>query len=217
MNEKNKRSLLGLLGNKVFVLLLAVAVGIITVSVMFGGPDTQREKTASVEKLEEVAPVVKTEEPKKTEKVQAETMETIPVPDPVEVKYTMPMEGIVQRTFALDELVWDETMEDWRTHTAVDIASDEGDEVHTAGKGIVTIAKNDGMYGNMVQVEHGDGVVTVYKNLGKIVVEEGDVLDEGQMVGTVGKDAAFENAQKPHLHFEVIKDGIYVDPMDFIK
>ena len=133
------------------------------------------------------------------------------------IKYNMPLSGELQRDYSGEELAWDETMQDWRNHRGVDISSNAGDEVDTAAPGVVVESKKDEMYGYMVVVDHGDGVTTVYKNLESTVVETGDTLDEGQMIGKVGNSSAFEMAQKPHLHFEVMKDDVYVNPLEFIK
>ena len=99
----------------------------------------------------------------------------------------------------------------------VDIEAEDGAEVVTAAKGIVMEAYKDEMYGFTVKVSHNDGTTTVYKNLGKIVVKKDDIVDEGQMLGTLGSSGAFEMMQKPHLHFEVILEDKYINPLEFIK
>ena len=136
---------------------------------------------------------------------------------PDEVEYVMPLAGELQKSFSTDELLWDDTMKDWRTHNGIDIASDVGTEVDTAAAGIVIEAFESETYGFVVKVQHPDGIVTVYKNLERIVVEKDDAIDLGQMIGTVGNKASFEIGQKPHLHFEVIKDEKNINPMELIK
>ena len=215
--NKTKEALKKLTANRSFISLMAVAVVVVTVMAVRNKP---AEKTVT-----QIAPPIKEEvvvTQKETEKVKEtvskpiQTQEAEPEPEKADVVYNLPLQGELQRGYFTDELMWDETMEDWRTHQAIDIASEEGDEVDTAAPGIVTEAKLDSMCGYTVSVDHGDGVVTVYKNLAKIVVEKGDTLDEGQMIGTVGGDAPFEMAQKPHLHFEATKDGESINPLDLI-
>ena len=92
-----------------------------------------------------------------------------------------------------------------------------GAEVDTAAAGIVLEAFESETYGFVVKVQHPDGIVTVYKNLERIVVEKDDTIDLGQMIGTVGNKGSFEIGQKPHLHFEVIKDEKNINPMELIK
>lgn len=221
MSNKNS-SVVKLIGNKVFIALLIFAIGIITISAVFNrnaDEFAQREQNYN----EEIPVVSETEvyEPANTESVVEETIssvsETTPKEEVEEVEYTMPLTGELQREFSVDELLWDDTMQDWRTHNGIDIASDVGTEVDTAGEGTVIESYEDEKYGFVVKVQHADGVVTVYKNLEKTVVEKDDILDKGQMIGTVGNKGAFEIAQKPHLHFEVIIEDKNTNPLNLIK
>jgi murein DD-endopeptidase MepM/ murein hydrolase activator NlpD len=70
------------------------------------------------------------------------------------------------------------------------------------------VAGTDGRYGNLVTVDHG-GVVTYYAHLSRITVRAGDVVRQGQQLGTVGSTG---NATGPHLHFEVRIGGVARDP-----
>ena len=214
MNNK-KEVLKKIAGNRGFISLMAVAVVVVTVMAIKSQPAKKTVTQIAPPIKEEVAVVEKkVEEVKEVVTKSAEKPEVEPEPQKIEVIYKLPLQGELQRGYFTDELMWDETMKDWRTHQAIDIASAEGDEVDTAAPGIVTEARLDSMCGYVVSVDHGDGVVTVYKNLAKIVVAESDILDEGQMIGTVGGDAPFEMAQKPHLHFEATKDGESINPLD---
>lgn len=221
MSNKSS-SVVKLIGNKLFIVLLVFAIAIIMISAVLNR--NSQELAQNGQDYEEETPVVsETEvyEPVDVEPVVEEVIptvsETTPVEDVMEVEYTMPLTGELQREFSVDELLWDDTMQDWRTHNGIDIASDVGTEVDTAAAGKVINAYEDETYGLVVKVQHADGVVTVYKNLEKIVVEKDDVLDQGQMIGTVGNKGAFEIAQRPHLHFEVIVEDKNINPLDLIK
>lgn len=215
--NNTKEALKKLAGNRGFISLLALAVVVVTVMAIKNKP---AEKTATqiVPPLQSQAdiPEKEIEVAKKEATVQTsqKTAETDPEPSKAEVVYKLPLQGEMQRGYFTNELMWDETMEDWRTHQAVDITCGEGDEIDTAAPGTVTEARLDSMCGYVVSVDHGDGVVTIYKNLDKIVVAKGDTLDEGQMIGTVGQSYPFEMAQKPHLHYEATKDGESINPLD---
>ena len=78
--------------------------------------------------------------------------------------------------------------------------------------------KNDPRYGLTIVIDHGDGMQTVYANLltSEFVVE-GEKVEKGQSIGTVGNTAVFEIADEPHLHFEILKDSIQVDPNIYLK
>lgn len=222
MSNKSNNSVVKLIGNKLFISLLVFAIAIILISAVFNRNAGELAKTEQ-EYEEEIAVVSETEVPEVEYEVP-ETEETVPTVSEVteeqevkEVEYTMPLTGELQKEFSIDELMWDETMQDWRTHNGIDIASDAGTEVDTAAEGTVLESYGDETYGFVVKVQHPDGVITVYKNLEKSVVEKGDSLDMGQMIGTVGSSGAFEVAQKAHLHFEVIVDGKNINPLNLIK
>lgn len=225
MNEKNSSPVAKLIGNRLFISLLVFAVVIVVFSAIRNTDTAKPTDTEVVLESEENLQVISEKDEPKDVEVSSEILETmLPVDEEPEVeeekqpiKYNMPLSGELQRDYSGEELAWDETMQDWRNHRGVDIASNEGDEVDTAAPGVVVESKKDEMYGYMVVVDHQDGVTTVYKNLESVVVETGDTLDEGQMIGKVGNSSAFEMAQNPHLHFEVLKDDAYVNPLEFIK
>ncbi len=136
----------------------------------------------------------------------------------VELNFAKPVEGDIVRDFAVDSLVYSDTLQEWTTHTGIDIKADKTTVVKSAEAGIVKTIKNDPRYGLTVIVEHENGFQTVYSNLltSEFVVE-GEKVEKGQSLGTVGNTAAFEIADEPHLHFEVLKDSVQVDPNIYLK
>ena len=136
----------------------------------------------------------------------------------VELSFAKPVEGEIVRDFAVDSLIFSETLQEWTTHTGIDIKADKTTVVKSAEKGTVKSIKNDPRYGLTVVVEHENGFKTVYSNLltSEFVVE-GEKIEKGQSIGTVGNTAAFEIADEPHLHFEILKDNISVDPNIYLK
>lgn len=135
-----------------------------------------------------------------------------------EITFAMPVEGEIVRGFAKDSLVYSETLQEWIVHQAIDIKANSRDVVKASAEGTVTAIKNDPRYGLTVIIEHDDGFKTVYSNLltAEFVVE-GEQVKQGQTIGTVGSSATFEIADEPHLHFEMLKDYVYVDPSIYIK
>ena len=136
-----------------------------------------------------------------------------------EIKFLAPIKGEILREFASDSLVYSNTLDEWITHNGVDIKADKTSVVKASCKGKVVSIKNDPRYGLTVIVSHEGGYQTLYANLltAEYVVE-GEELEEGQTIGTVGNSAAFEIGDEYHLHFEVSKDGEYLNPcslMDF--
>lgn len=158
----------------------------------------------------------KAEEKKKntvSNETSAKTTETT-----TEIKFTAPVKGEILREFAKDSLVYSNTLEEWIVHTGVDVKADKTTVVKAAAKGKVESIKNDPRYGLTVIVTHDGGYKTVYANLltAEYVVE-GEDLEEGQTIGTVGNSASFEIADDYHLHFELIKDGEYLNPCSLME
>ena len=134
------------------------------------------------------------------------------------MKFVAPLKGEVIREFAKDSLVYSDTLEEWITHTGVDVKADKTSVVKASAKGTVSAIKNDPRYGLTVIVEHEGGYKSVYANLltAEFVVE-GESVEEGQTIGTVGNSSSFEIADEYHLHFEIIKDGEYLNPVNLVE
>jgi murein DD-endopeptidase MepM/ murein hydrolase activator NlpD len=98
-------------------------------------------------------------------------------------------------------------------HTGLDIGVPEGTTVKAADAGTVVFAGAKGGYGNYVQIQHSNGIVTAYGHLSCIDVSVGQKLGRGQAIGRSGQTG---HATGPHLHFEVKKHGLFVDPMPYI-
>jgi murein DD-endopeptidase MepM/ murein hydrolase activator NlpD len=99
----------------------------------------------------------------------------------------------------------------WSGHLGIDIADGEGGPVYAADSGVVTMAQggyNYG-YGNVIQLDHGNGYSTVYAHLSAIFVSVCQSVGAGQQIGTAG---ATGNAQGAHLHFEVRQNGGFINP-----
>lgn len=135
-----------------------------------------------------------------------------------ELVFAYPVEGEILRDYAMEELIFSETLDEWTVHQGMDIKADRTTVVKAAEAGTVVAIKNDPRYGLTVIIEHEDGFKTIYSNLltTEFVVED-EKVQKGQSIGTVGNSAVFEIADEPHLHFEMLKDGEYVDPKMYLK
>lgn len=135
-----------------------------------------------------------------------------------ELSFQKPVEGEISREFAKDNLIYSETLQEWVTHMGIDIKADKTTVVKAAEAGTVKSIKNDPRYGITIVIEHQDGFQTVYANLLTTeFVVEGEKVEKGQSIGTVGNTAIFEIADEAHLHFEILKDSVQVDPSLYIK
>ncbi len=150
-------------------------------------------------------------------------MPEVPVDDtPVVVEaprlIVSPLNGEVVTVFAVDQLVYSETLGDWRTHDGIDISAVQGTTVLSASSGTVASVTDDPLMGTTVVIRHDGGYETTYSNLqARPNVEAGETVSAGQIIGAVGRTAAAESAQGPHLHFSVAKDGEPVDPSEYLK
>ncbi|MDO8685273.1 MAG: peptidoglycan DD-metalloendopeptidase family protein [Clostridiales bacterium] len=132
-------------------------------------------------------------------------------------KFIFPVYGEYSFEYAVNKLVYSKTLEEWRTHSGVDIASDRGTPVKVVADGVVSEIKNDPRYGILVIITHTTSVSSVYANLaGDDMVVPNQKVKQGDIIGSVGNTAAFESAEKPHLHFEVLKNGEPVNPLDYL-
>ena len=99
-------------------------------------------------------------------------------------------------------------------HTGIDLRGDKGDPVRVTANGTVTIAGWNGGYGNMVEVDHGNGFSTRYGHMSKIDVKVGQSVRIGQTLGEIGSTG---RSTGPHLHYETRIDGEAVDPQKFLR
>lgn len=136
---------------------------------------------------------------------------------PAAAFYVWPINGEVRNPFSVDELVFSNTMEDWRVHTGADISGSLGTLVSAIGAGVVEDVYFDEMMGNTVLINHGGETYSVYRNLAdKLNVSIGDVVAAGDVIGAIGQSAEAEIADTPHLHLEVIRAGAQIDPLDIL-
>ena len=128
--------------------------------------------------------------------------------------YVFPLSNTVQKSFSIEMPLYSETMGDWRLHTGVDFAGEEGQKVKAMARGTIASVTDDSIWGKKVVIDHGVGVESHYYGvLSK--VEEGDTVDVGTLIGTLA-EIPCESAQSPHLHLEVYVDGKPVDPISVI-
>lgn len=133
------------------------------------------------------------------------------------VSYVWPVAGGIEVPYAMETLRYDDTMADWRTHDGIDIACALGDEVIAAAAGTVVGIRSDDLYGTTVEIDHGNGVHSIYSNLAaEPPVWEGETVTMGQTIGSVGNTALGETNMVPHLHLAMTKDGASADPMDYL-
>nr|WP_252187625.1 M23 family metallopeptidase [Anaeromonas gelatinilytica] len=119
--------------------------------------------------------------------------------------------------YAEDNLVYSETLEQWTTHNGLDIKAEKGSAVRAVLSGTVKKIETNDELGTVVTIDHGNNLVTKYGCLSEEkMVEEGQKVEKGDTIGTIGEAGGYELAQGPHLHFEVLENGKNIDPSDYL-
>lgn len=131
----------------------------------------------------------------------------------------MPVEnGEVISEFSNGELVKSLTTNAWQTHNGIDISAETGAEIKCIANGTVSEIANDALWGVVVTVDHGGGLVTKYCGLNETLnVQAGETVNLGTVLGTLAKNPDIESAEPSHLHFEMLKNGSYVNPLEYIS
>lgn len=129
-------------------------------------------------------------------------------------KLKPPVVGILVKGFSLAPL-YSVALNEWRSHTGVDLAATVGENVCAAADGVVSKVEENNLYGWTVVVDHGHGTKTTYSNLDRdVLVAVGNSVFAGTVIGHVGDSALCETGEATHLHFSAIKDGAFVNPVE---
>lgn len=122
----------------------------------------------------------------------------------------------VSQAYSAGAPVYSQTMKDWRIHTGTDLSAQAGEEVLACANGQVLETATDPLLGNLVTIEHGDFVFS-YCGLGEdFAVSPGDTVTQGQVIGTITA-VPQESAESPHLHLEVRRDQVCLDPQSLLE
>ena len=134
-------------------------------------------------------------------------------------EFIRPVEGETAKIFSMDSLIYSETLQEWVTHRGIDIKAEKGAEVKAIADGTIKSIKTDPRYGISIIIKHSKGFESVYACLLNEAqgLKEGDTIKQGQVIGNVGNSGIFESAEGMHLHFEMTKDGDYVNPDIYVK
>lgn len=163
-----------------------------------------------------------TETPTESSEIADEPVDEpqIPVNAPMyeissEMMYPLEQQEII-KAYSAGAPVYSATMKDWRVHTGMDLTAQPNEEVLACGNGLVKRTYTDSMLGNVIIIEHGDYEFS-YCGLGEnFLVEEGEIVSKGQVIGNVTA-VPEEAADGTHLHMEVRRDGVCLNPENVIS
>ena len=102
----------------------------------------------------------------------------------------------------------------WKFHSGLDLAAPKGTPILSPGRGTVVTADWQSGYGRVLEVDHGFGIMTRYAHNARLFVAEGEAVERGQPIATVGMTG---DTTGPHLHYEIHVDGVPVDPLEYLE
>lgn len=149
------------------------------------------------------------------ENKEAKEEKKVVVPVIVPLKFIKPVDGEILKPYSIDNVIYSKTLELWKTHDGVDIAGDIGTNVKSMERGKVEKIYNDAFYGTTIIIDHGQGYKSQYSNLAEeVTVKEKQTIKKGDTIGKIGATAIGEIKDQPHLHIQLFKDGISINPDD---
>lgn len=214
--------------NKSGIYITACCLAVIAAVVGFTGRRVHKEENGenNAELMPEVQVQSQESEPvREVEKIETqiqdepkEESKSVTKPEIIDdAHFVRPVDGKILEEFSDNDLIYNETLRDWRTHNGVDLEAESGTQVIAAANGVVDKVFDSNM-GKCVEIDHKNGYKTVYANLDEnITIKQGDEVAEGDVIGLVGNTALGDATDMPHLHFEITKDGENVNPKEYFE
>lgn len=165
--------------------------------------DTCDVEVAKIDIKERVAEEL---EKQKEEKAEDERIKSMPEINGIKLAYE-PISGTISSRYGVSSRIRSSD------HTGLDIAASTGTPIKVVASGTVTCATYKGSYGNIVKVDHGNGLETWYAHTSKMYVTVGEKVEAGEVIAAVGSTG---NSTGPHLHLEIRINGKHVNPQKYL-
>lgn len=159
-----------------------------------------------VAKAEVQTKINEKEEEDKKQKEEEERINSMPNVNGIRLAYT-PINGSITSRYGVSSRIRKST------HTGLDIGAPTGTPIKAVAEGTVTCASYNGAYGNLVKIEHGNGVETWYAHTSKMYVKVGQKIAAGEIIAAVGSTG---NSTGAHLHLEIRINGEHVNPQNYL-
>ena len=132
--------------------------------------------------------------------------------------FIVPLNGEIIMDYSMEMPIYWKTLDQYMTHSGIDIAAPAGTSVKACAAGTVTKIEEDDKLGIVVEINHGNNIISVYGNLAnKNLIELGEIVSQGTVIGEIGQTSMFEFEEEDHIHFEMRKNGEPTDPRDYIQ
>ncbi len=165
---------------------------------------TESEEEIETTELEVAKNEIQTKVTQKLEEI--EKINSMPQIKGIKLAYT-PVSGMISSRYGVSSRIRKSN------HTGLDIATPTGTPIQVVAAGTVTCATYSGSYGNLVKVDHGNGLETWYAHTSKMYVSVGQKVEAGEVIAAVGSTG---NSTGAHLHLEIRIDGEHVNPQDYL-
>ncbi len=201
MSENKQNKFLNFLKANIYYILviLALAVMIVVIALTNTTSDVENVSTQAVEEVQDQTDV---------KDVNA----------PVVPTYVSPLANFtILKEYNDTELMFNASLNRWEAHKSMDLGASDGEKVLSVASGEVSEVYNNYLEGNVVVIKHANGMQSVYGSLGdNVLVKVGDKVSAGQTIGTVSTSAKGEYINQSHLHFELLRNGLQIDPVTYI-
>jgi len=163
----------------------------------------------------EVEKIVSDMQPKESEVPSSES-DSSALKETEVLSFAPPVWGKISKQFSDDMPLYSKTMDDWRIHVGVDILCPFGSDIFSAGDGMVSDIGYDINLGNYITIENNAFSCRYASVVADDLLTIGASVSKGQKLGTLADSCVSEICDEPHLHFEMKKDGVYIDPTEHI-
>lgn len=228
MEKKNKNKPIN---NAIYIISAFMLITVIALAMLSGVSPAKKTEGKKVTDTKQVYTAEKTDDtpsgktdteksPESEKNSSAEKTEKQDTAASAPLEFYLPVTGYLSKDYSADMPVFSLTMNDYRTHSGIDIQATVGSAVSCVADGEVTKRYTDPFMGICVEVSHSGGLVSRYMNLGEEYPKDAEVgcpVYAGQTIACIGESAAIEAADASHLHFELLLDGKKVDPLDYIS
>ena len=117
----------------------------------------------------------------------------------------------------MDKTVYFSTLDQYKYNPALIIGGNVGEHIGAAAPGIVLSVEQNAQTGTTVTLDMGNGYTAIYGQLKDVAVEIGDYVNTGDALGYMSEPTKYYSVEGPNLYFEVQKDGVPVNPLDFVE
>lgn len=224
MSEKKTNSVLNFIKNNLYYLLIGISLIIVaTVIAIVLATSTQKSPSGSRPPQNSESEKVESESESESEIEKPNDSEDVGGNEsnkPVDTKivFAMPVEtSNILKNYTSSTVVYNQTLGVYTGHMGIDFGAEAGSEVVAVYTGKIDSITTSYLKGTTITIDHGNGLKSVYNSLDASEnLVEGQVVNQGQVIGWVSDNNRQEYKDGPHLHFEVLFDGNRIDPNEYL-